>query len=123
MQRRPWTNDHRHQVVWVVAFEVRRERASTAAVSDPPLEGARPLVVVQKRPDGLEGCLPNERPDSTPSAASSSHLARRLSGDGCDGRSAGGHLAAYLVCGLTHAASSSSSSTGKFSRSARDVAR
>jgi hypothetical protein len=28
-------------------------------------------------------------------------LARRFAGNGCDGRSAGGPLAAYLVCGLT----------------------
>lgn len=44
-------------MAWVVAFEVRRERASTATVLDPPLEGARPLAVVQNSPDGLEGCV------------------------------------------------------------------
>ena len=39
----------------VVAFDVRRERVGTATVLDPPLEGACPLAVGQRRPDGLEG--------------------------------------------------------------------
>lgn len=51
-------------MAWVVAFEVRRERASTATVLDPPLEGVRPLAVVEKSPYGLEGCL--RMSDSTP---------------------------------------------------------
>jgi hypothetical protein len=53
-------------VAWVVAFDLRRERASTATVLDPPLEGARPLAVVRKGPDGLEGCLPMSDPTPHP---------------------------------------------------------